>query len=67
MSHGRVLGAVGNDTASSAQSKHAGGGKMAHLGSSMVEQGCTGRDGGVGSGRKVSTGVDGLVGDLAGV
>jgi hypothetical protein len=67
MSRGRVLGAVGNVAASSAQSKHAGGGRTARLGSSMVEQGCTGGDGGVGSGRKVSTGVDGLVGDAEAV
>jgi hypothetical protein len=39
MSCGRVLGAVGDDVALSAQSKCAGGGKIAHLGSNRGEQG----------------------------
>jgi hypothetical protein len=67
MSRGRVLGAMGNDAASSAQSKCAGRGKAAHLGSSRVEQGCVGGDGGVDSGRGVSTGLNSIVGDVEGL
>jgi hypothetical protein len=67
MSRSEVLGAVGNDAASSAQSKHAGGGKTAHLRSGRGELGCAGVDGVVDSEQGVSTGVDSVVGDLAGV
>jgi hypothetical protein len=62
-----MLGAVGNDMASSAQSKCGGGGKTARLRLSWVGLGCTGGDGGVDSERGVSTGLDGVVGDMAGV
>jgi hypothetical protein len=67
MSCGKVLGAVGNDAASLAQSKHAGGGKTARLRSGWGELGCAGVDGVVDGEQGVSTGVDGVVGDLAGV
>jgi hypothetical protein len=67
MSRGRVLGAVGNDAASSAQLKCAGGGETACLWSSWVELGCMGGDGGVDSGRGASTGFDGVIGDMAGL
>ena len=66
MSLSRV-GAVGNDAASSAQLKHAGGGKTARLGSSWGELGCTRGDGGVGSRWGLLSGVDGIVSDTAGV
>jgi hypothetical protein len=58
---------VGNVVASLAQSKCVGGGKTACLGSSWGELGCTGGDGGIDSERGVSTGLDGIVGDMAGV
>jgi hypothetical protein len=67
MSRGRVLGAVGNDAALSAQLKCAGGGETACLRLSWVELGCTGGDGGVDSGQGASTGFDGVVGDVAGL
>ena len=54
---------MGNDAASSAQSKRAGGGETARLGSSRGEHGCTGVDGGVDGERGVSTNIDGVVGD----
>ena len=66
-SRGCVLGAVGNDAASSAQSKRAGGGKTACLGLSRGEQGCIGGNVGVGSEQGASKGVDGIVNDAAGV
>ena len=66
MSHGRV-GAVGNNAASSAQSKCAGGDKTVCFGSSRGEQGCTGGNGAVDSERGVSTVVDSVVSDAAGV
>jgi hypothetical protein len=61
-----VLGAVGNDAESSAQSKRAGGGETARLGSSGGAQGCTG-GGGMGGEWGVSAVVDGVVNDAAGV
>jgi hypothetical protein len=67
MSRGRVFGTVGNDAASSAQSKRAEGDETARLGSSWGELGCTCGDGGIGSERGVSTGVNGVVGGVAGV
>jgi hypothetical protein len=67
MSRSEVLGAVGNDAASSAQLKRAGGGETACLRSSWVELGCMGGDGGVDSGWGASTGFDGVVGDVAGL
>jgi hypothetical protein len=67
MSRSEVLGAVGNDAASSAQSKRAGGGKTARLSSGRGELGRAGVDGVVDGEQGVSTGVDGIVGDLAGV
>ena len=66
MSHSRV-GAVGNDAASSVQLKHAGGGKMAHLGSSWGELGCTYGNRGVGGKQGLSSGVEGIISDMAGV
>ena len=66
MSRGRV-GAVGNDAASSAQSKCAGGDKTVSFGSSRGEQGCTGGNGAVNGEQGVSTVVDGVVSDAAGV
>jgi hypothetical protein len=42
-------------------------GKTAHLQSCWVELGCVGGDGGIDSGWGASTGLDGIVGDVAGV
>jgi hypothetical protein len=67
MSHGRVLGAVGNDAVSSAQSKCAGGGKSARLGSGRGEQGCMGGNGGVDGEQGLSAVVDEVVNEAAGV
>jgi hypothetical protein len=67
MSRGRVLGAVGNDAASSAQSKCAGGGESARLGSGRGEQGCTGGNGGVDGERGLSAVIDNVVNEAAGV
>jgi hypothetical protein len=53
--------------ASSAQSKCGGGGETACLQLSWVGLGCTGGDGGVDSEQGVSTGLDGIVGDMTGV
>lgn len=74
MSRGMVPGAVGNDAASSAQSKrvgagveHGGGlerGGMRGGGRKTVTAGVAA---GMGYGRGVSTGVNGVVGDAAGV
>jgi hypothetical protein len=61
MSRGRVLGAVGNDTASSAQSKHVGGGEMACLGSSWGELGQMGGERGTRGGQGVFTCIDGII------
>ena len=58
---------MGRDSASSAQSKHTGGGETARLGSSWGKLGCTGVDGGIDGERGMSTGVDGVIGDTAGV
>ena len=60
------MGAVGNDAASSAQSKCAGGDKTVSFGSSRGEQGCTGGNGAVDGEQGVSTVVDGVVSDVAG-
>jgi hypothetical protein len=49
---------VGNDAASSAQSKCAGGGETARLGLSRVEQGCAGGNGGIDGEQGVSMVVD---------
>jgi hypothetical protein len=62
MSRGRV-GAVGNDAASSAQSKRAGGGETACLGPGWGELGHVGSEQGAGDEWGVSTGVDGVVSD----
>lgn len=62
-----MLGTVGNSVASSAQLKCVGGGETARLGSSRGELGCTSGNEGVDGERGVSTGVDGVVGDTAGV
>lgn len=53
--------------ASSAQSKHTGGGETARLWSSRGEQGCAGGNRGGGSERGAATGVDSVVSDTAGV
>jgi hypothetical protein len=64
MSRGR-LGAVGNDAASSAQSKRVGGGEMDRLRGVWGELGCAVVDGGLGSEWGVLRGLDGTVGDTA--
>ena len=56
---------MGRDSESSAQSKCAGSGETAHLGSSWGKTGCTGGDRGMDSERGVLTGVDRVVGDTA--
>ena len=61
------MGSVDNNAASSAQSKHMGGGKMAYLGSSWVKLGCAGQDGVIYGEWWVSTVVDGVINDVAGV
>ena len=60
-----MLGTVGNDAASSAQLKRAGGGETARLGLSRGEQGRKGCKQGVGSERRVTLGVDNVVSDAA--
>jgi hypothetical protein len=62
-----MLGAVDNNMASSAQSKCGGGGKTARLWLSWVGLGCTGGDGGIDSEWGVLTGLNSVVGDMAGV
>ena len=58
---------MGRDSASSAQSKRAGGGETARLGSSWGKLGCTGVDGGVDGEWGMLTIVDSVVSDAAGV
>jgi hypothetical protein len=60
-------GMVGRDSTSSAQSKRAGCGEMARLGSSWGEPGRMGGKQGVGRGRGMFAGEDGVVGDAGGV
>ena len=61
------LGTIGIDAASSAQSKCAGCGETASLGSRWGGPGCTCGDGGVDSEQGVLTGGDSVVGGTAGV
>jgi hypothetical protein len=58
---------MGKDSASSAQSKRAGSGETARFGSSWGEPGQMGGEQGVGGGRGVFTGEDGVLGDAGGV
>jgi hypothetical protein len=58
---------MGKDSASSAQSKRVGSGETTRLGSSWGEPGRMGGEQGVGGGRGVFTGEDGVVGDAGGV
>ena len=64
-SRGWVLGTVGNDAASSAQSKCVGGGETARFGGVWGEQGCTGGIGAIDDERGVSTGAGGVISDAA--
>ena len=58
---------MGNDAASSAQSKHVGGGETAHFGGVWGKQGCTGRIGAVDSEWRLSVVVEGTINNVAGV
>ena len=67
MSRGWVLGVVGNDAASSAQSKRTGGSETVCLGSSRGEQEYTDGNMAIDGERGVSSGVDGVLSGAAGV
>ena len=58
---------MGNDAASSAQSKCVGGGEMAHFRCVWGKQGCTGGIGAVDSEWRLSVVVKGTVNDTAGM
>ena len=58
---------MGNNAASSAQSKCVGGDKMAHFGDVWGKQGCAGGIGAVDSEWRLSVVVKGTVNDAAGV
>ena len=60
-----MLGTVGNDAASSAQSKCVGGGETARFGGVWGEQGCPGRIGAIDGERGVLTGAGSIVSDTA--
>ena len=62
-----VLWPVGNDAASSAQSKRAEGGRKGCLQPRWGERGCAGGNGGTDGGRGVSRGVDSVVSDAVGL
>jgi hypothetical protein len=68
-SHGGAAaagGGMGRDSASSAQSKCAGGVEMAHLGWSWGDLGQMGSEEGMGGEQGSSVGVDGVISDMAG-
>ena len=62
-----MLGGAGIDTASSAQSKRAGGGETARFGDVWGEQGCLGGNRGVDGEQGALAVVDSVVNNVVGV
>ena len=62
-----MIGGAGINAASSAQSRHVGGGETAHLGLGWNELGQTGSEMGMGGERGASMGIDSIDSNAVGV